>query len=138
MAATAVTSLDGLYKQVYPKNIEDAVPAAAHILKKVKFTPKELQQGLFYNQPVILTAEQGWSYIAAGSTLPTLNGNIPMQLKNAQVLGSIIAGQASLTVEAAKRAISKGPAAFEDAIGLQMRVMLDSGRKRHRSQFPLW
>lgn len=133
MASTA--QLDGLYKQLYPKRIEDAVPGAAHLLKKIPFTPKELQQGNFYNQPVILTQEQGWTYLPASSSSPTLLGNVDMQLKNAQVIGQIIAGQASLTVEAAKRAVSNGPAAFEDAIGLQMRVMIDSGKKRQEINF---
>lgn len=132
MASTA--QLDGLYKQLYPKRIEDAVPAAAHLLKKIPFTPKELQQGNFYNQPVILTQEQGWTYLTAGGSTALL-GNIDMQLKNAQVLGNIIAGQSDLTVEAAKRAVSNGPAAFEDAVGLQMRVMIDSGKKRQEINF---
>lgn len=131
----AVAQLDGLYKQTYAKKIEDAVPACAHILKKVPFSRKEIENGSFYNQPVILTQEQGWTYLPAGSTSATLLGNVNMKLANAQLIGNIIAGQAALTVEAAKRATGSGPNAFEDAVGLQMRVLMESGRKRQEVNF---
>jgi hypothetical protein len=131
---TYVGALNGLYKQVYAKSIEDAVPAAAHILKRVPFQKKEQIQGLAFNQPVILTQEQGWSYIQAGSATPTLYGSVSMQLQNAQFIGNIIAGQCSLTVEAVKRAVSSA-AAFEDTIGLQMKVMMASGKKRQEINF---
>lgn len=131
----SVNDLNGLYKQVYATSIEDAVPDATHILRKVKFSEKSLQLGLYYNQPVVLTQEQGWTYLAPSYTTGSLSGSMNMALQNAQVIGGVIAGQSTLTVEAAKRAVSGGAAAFRDAIGLQMEVMMDSGKKRQEVNF---
>ena len=46
MTAATISDLNGLYKQVYAKEIENAVPGATHLLKKIPFTPKDLQNGL--------------------------------------------------------------------------------------------
>jgi hypothetical protein len=132
MAST--TDLDGLYKQLYAKDIENLVPSCALLYNDVSFAPKEQQAGGVFVQPVILSQEQGWSYFAADSSVPTLTGNVDMATKSAQVMGSQMAGQSQLTVEA-KRAMTKGPSAFEDAIGLQMRVLKESGVKRLEMNF---
>jgi hypothetical protein len=58
-----------------------------------------------------------------------------MGMGSAQVPGYQIAGQAQITVEAAKRAVAKGPAAFEDAVGLQMKNIKLSAVKRHEILF---
>jgi hypothetical protein len=58
-----------------------------------------------------------------------------MGMGSAQVPGYQIAGQAQITVEAAKRAVAKGPSAFEDAIGLQMKNIKLSAVKRHEILF---
>ena len=133
MAST--TTLDGLYKQIYADKIANLVPACAVIYNEVGFSEKSQELGGFYNQPVILGQEQGFSFFAADTVTPTLTGAVDMTMKNAQVSGSQIAGQSSLTVEAAKRAIAKGPAAFEDAVGLQMRNLKESAVKRLEIQF---
>lgn len=135
MASTL--DLDGLLKQIYPKEVLNAVPSAAAIYKDVPFVTREQQSGGFFIQPVVLSQEQGWSYFAADATAAnsTLTGSVDMAMKPAQVIGSQMAGQSSLTVEAAKRAMSSGPAAFEDSVGLQMRVMRESGVKRLEMNF---
>jgi hypothetical protein len=133
MASTL--QLDGLYKQLYASEIENLVPSCALVYNEVSFAAKEQQAGGVFVQPVILSQEQGWSYFAADSSAPTLTGNVDMATKPAQVMGAQMAGQAQLTVEAAKRALAKGPSAFEDAIGLQMRVLKESGVKRLEMNF---
>jgi len=135
MASTL--DLDGLYKQLYPADVMNAVPNAAAIYKDVAFVSKELQAGGYFIQPVVLSQEQGWSYFAADATAAgsTLTGAVDMTMKPAQVMGSQLAGQSAITVEAAKRAVSKGPSAFDDAVGLQMRVMRESGVKRLEMNF---
>ena len=133
MASTL--DLDGMYKQLYADVIKDAVPSCALIYKDIPFASKEQQAGGVFVQPVILAQEQGWSYFASDTVTPTLTGNVDMSMKPAQVQGAQMAGQAQLTVEAAKRALAKGPSAFEDAVGLQMRVLKDSGVKRLEMNF---
>lgn len=128
MAST--TTLDGLYKQIYADKISNLVPECAVIYKEVGFSEKTAELGGFYNQPVILGQEQGFSFFAPDTSAPTLTGAVDMSMKNAQVGGFQVAGQSSLTVEAAKRAVAKGPSAFEDAVGLQMRNLKESAVKR--------
>jgi hypothetical protein len=132
--ATA-TDLTGLYKQVYATSIEDAVPAAAFLLKNVDFVEKEQQNGGFYNQPVILSHEQGWTYGAAGGSATTLNGSVSMTVPNAQIIANPVVGQFTLTYDAAKRATAGGKTAFRDAVGLQMENAMESGQKRQEFNF---
>jgi hypothetical protein len=131
----STTTLDGLYKQVYADTIKNLVPACALIYKEVGFSEKVPELGGFYNQPVILAQEQGFSFFAPDTATPTLTGSVDMTMKNAQVGGFQIAGQSSMNVEAAKRAVAKGPAAFEDAVGLQMRNLKESAVKRLEIMF---
>lgn len=131
---TGIQALDGNYKQQYPSKIENLVPECALIYKAVPFVQKSLQNGSYYIQPVILADEQGWTYQAPDSTDYDLKGNVSMATKPAQVLGSQLIGQAQLGYEAAARAMTTSQA-FEDAVGLQMRVLKTSGIKRLEVNF---
>ena len=133
--AVSTTTLDGIYKQLYAKDLANLIPACALLYKEVGFSEKAAELGGSYNQPVILGAEQGFSYFAPDTSVPTLTGSVDMTVRNAKVDGFQIAGQSSMTVEAAMRATSKGPAAFEDAVGMQMRNLKESAVKRHEILF---
>lgn len=135
MAATSTLDLNGLYKQVYANKLETLIPACSILYKGVQFTPRDKSPGGFYHQPVILGQEQGWSYAAADSATPTLNGNVPIVMQDAQVMGFQVGGQAQITYEAAARAEAGGPRAFESSVGTQMKNLKESGIKRIEFNF---
>lgn len=135
MATTSTQDLDGIYKTTFAPEIESLVPACAVLYDTIPFAKKELANGSYFIQPVVLSQEQGWTYYASDASAPALSGSVSMATKPAQVMGANMAGQSQLTVEAAERARTKGPSAFDDVIGLQMRNMKESGVKRLEINF---
>lgn len=58
-AINTVSTLNGLYKEVYSDKIKDLVPSAVKLINLVPFKMSEKQLGLKYNQPVLLGLENG-------------------------------------------------------------------------------
>jgi hypothetical protein len=127
---TYTTDLNGLYKPTFSKYINNLVPECALIYKDTSFSDPSETLGAYFIQPVILSPEQGFSFAAADDPTFTANGAISMKMGQAQVTGYQLGGQASITVEAVKRALSKGPSAFDSSIGLQMKSLKLSAIKR--------
>lgn len=73
MAATKVADLDGLFKKIYAPKLENLIPESAIIVKSIPFTQKDKQNGASYNQPVILTQEQGITQAASDAGAFDLN-----------------------------------------------------------------
>lgn len=127
---SGVSDFTGIYKRVYANSIEDLVPECALLYKAVPFNAGAEMIGEDYNQAVILTQEQGISYAAPNTDAFTLGGAISMKVQQARVPGYQIAGQATINIEAAMKAVSKGPAAFDNAVGVQMKNLMASTKKR--------
>lgn len=125
---TTTANLDGLFFEKYASKIENLIPQFAIIRDEVAFVPRDKQNGGFYNQPVIVAAEQGFTYSAANNGAYALNDAISMELQNAQVIGYQMTGRATLDYESAARSVGSG--AFEDATVLQMTNLLESANKR--------
>lgn len=47
-----VGNLNGLFKQVYADKMKELIPDGVKLLNKIKFAPKDKQQGNLFNQPV--------------------------------------------------------------------------------------
>lgn len=129
MAATQVTDLDGLFKEVYADSIINLMPEASKLVKAVPFSVEE-KIGKKYNQPVALTYEHGYTYAAPSSGAFTLRASISMKMQNAEVDGYQGVLRAQMDYETAAKAISGGKAAFRKATQLQVENMMESGTKR--------
>jgi hypothetical protein len=129
--ATTSAILSGLYKEVYADTIYSLIPDIAKVAKSVPFEKKK-KLGDKYHQPVVLTAEQGFTY----SNQPTafaLNPNVPMSTQDAQIKGSQIAVRYRISQEAASRSVGGGrgdKAAFREATQLQYENVMESFGKR--------
>lgn len=96
--ANTVLSIDSLLKQVYADSGKDLVPATNHIHKNVKFVAKDKQPGNYYNQPMVMQNEQGFTYNADGSAY-TLNSDISAVYANAQIRGTSITGRSRFSYD---------------------------------------
>lgn len=132
MAAT--NSLDSLYKDVFGDGTIRAVPDFAKIQKRVKFTQKE-KTGDFYEVPVLLGHEHGFTYAVDGDGAVTLAAAVAGTVKKARVQGCLIYLRSRLHYEDILKASSAGPAAFESATGLVVDNMERSFAKRLELSF---
>jgi hypothetical protein len=128
MAGTTVADLNGLFKQAYADEIINLIPEASLITRKVAFQGRDKLLGDQYNQPVILRAEQGFTYAAPGSGAFTINPAVTMVTKNAVVTGYQMLERAGLDYESVFKASNVN--AFKDAVDLSMENAMESFGKR--------
>ena len=104
---TVATSLNGNFKNVYGKSIQDLVPETDILYRndRIKFVDKKGREGIQFNQPVLLSLPSSATWGLGG---PILNSPIAMQMGNATVTGSAITMRDVLSYDAAARAASAG------------------------------
>jgi len=133
MAAITTTSvLTGLYKEVYADTIYSLLPEVAKLTSKFPFKSKK-KVGKQYHQPVILTAEQGFTYAGANAGAFALNAAISMSTQDAKLDSNQIAVRYRIDQEAAVKSVGAGKgdkAAFREATQLQYQNVMESFGKR--------
>ena len=130
MASNTVTTLNGLFKEVYAPMLKWLMPKSLRLQNLVDFVPADQQPGNNFNQPVVLQHEHGFTYAAAGSGAFTISAAIPGQIKNAQVVGSQMLLESLLDYESAHRASNGGKRAYVQATQYMVENMWQSTRKR--------
>jgi hypothetical protein len=126
---TTSSQLTGLFKQVYGSEIENLIPESAKVVKMVPFAERD-KLGDKYNQPVILTTEQGVTYASSEDTSAfDLEAPVSMSTKNAEVKGSQMLLRSAIAYEAASKATASEKA-FVGTIDLVVDNMLESITKR--------
>ena len=128
MAGTTTSDLNGLFKQAYADDIVNLIPEVAIVTRAVAFQGRDKMLGDAYNQPVVVRAEQGFTYAAPGSGAFNMNPAITMQTRNAVVTGYQILERAGLDYESVFKAQSVN--AFRDAVDLSMENSMESFGKR--------
>lgn len=124
-AADTLTTLNGLTKERYADGVVNVVPDQDKVLKMTKFSQKD-RIGAHYNQPVILSNEQGITFGNSSSTLPlSLNNSVAMTMQNAQLQSMFFALRGQIGVDAIIRTASKDQA-IEDALELLVTNMVES------------
>lgn len=120
-----LTTLNGLFKEVYADKLENIIPDGVKLLRQIPFVSKEKQNGSNYHQPVVLGLEHGVSFATSGDAF-TLNSAIAGTIKDAQVQGTQMVLRSVLSYAAASRSLGGGPKAFEDATKFLVGNMLRS------------
>jgi hypothetical protein len=128
--ATDSTALTGLFKEAYGDDLINLIPEAAKIQKAVPFIEKSKEEGNFYNQPVVVQQEHGFSYGTTSDGAFALGGSQAMATQNAKVQGSQVVLQSQMSYEAAAKAAGGGKKGFRDATELLFENMAESFRKR--------
>lgn len=123
------STLPGLFKQVYSKEVQDAIPAFSIIQARIPFSKAQLL-GDKYHLPVVLSDEHGFTYGGNTAANYTLNAGIAMQLQDAQVASSELTLQSGISYGAVSRAQNKGEQAVESSVRLLIERMKASASKR--------
>lgn len=122
-------SLNALYKVAYTKGVEDLIPKASKLSDMIPFVPSELQNGKHYEQPVVLAAEQGFTYSLDTQTAYDLNDSIGMNMQSAVVPGADIVLDSTVGYNQAARA-SHSATSFKSVMSTKFENMLKSSEKR--------
>lgn len=129
VSANTAATLNGLFKQIYAKEVKDLIPDFSILQKRLPFTKAALL-GDKYHLPVVVSDEHGFTYGGSTASNYTLNNAVSMQLQDAQVNGSELTLQSGISYGAVSRAQSKGETAVEQAVRLLMERMKASASKR--------
>lgn len=133
--ANVVSTLNGLYKDIYGDSIIDLIPKPQYIMKNVRFN-KQKKLGKFYHVPVVVQDEQGFTYnngVDAPSgtfgNMFTLNGYEAMAMADAQIRGTELVLQSGVSYGAAETA-SSSKEAFGEFTSILFERMVESTSKR--------
>lgn len=121
--------LNALYKVAYAKGIEDLIPEVGMLKSDFPFVPSELQNGKQYEQPVVLTAEAGFTYSLDTQNAYDLNDSIGMNMQSAIVPGADIVLDSTVGYNQAARA-SHSATSFKSVMSTKFENMLKSTTKR--------
>ncbi len=126
--ANDVDQLNGVFKKRYAKDVVYAVPDGTILIKEMPFDEGNAL-GDDWNEPVSLTHENGFTFVAAAAAnSPSINDPIAGTTKNANVNSPQIYLQSEVNYDAAARAIQKGERAIVRAISHVIRNNTESHR----------
>lgn len=128
--ANTLSTLNGLFKQVYGDDVENLIPDGVKLYKLIKFAPKDKQIGNMFNQPVILGQEHGVTFAGPADDAFNLNAPIAGQIQNATIQGYPKVLRSMLGYTSISRSIGGGPKAFEDATKFLVANMIRSLTKK--------
>ncbi|GAG39616.1 unnamed protein product, partial [marine sediment metagenome] len=105
-----VTTLNGLFKIVYADKLVDLIPDNVKLSKMVGFVPKNKNNGLQYNQPVVLGSEHGVTYAGTAGDAFSYNAAISGVVKQATIQSSemVLRGQISIGAISRSANLSEG------------------------------
>lgn len=127
-----LSTLDGLFKEVYADEIKNLVPESSHLSKAVKFE-KASQQGRKYVQPVIVSSVGGFT-VGANNQAYTLNASAGMVTADAEITSpSLVLRQAIPYGQLAQSTSDAG--SFANATRLTVEVMIEAVTKRNEINY---
>lgn len=133
MSATGANTLDtlnGLFKEVYAKDLVDLIPDGVKLLTKIPFAKKDASLGNFYHQPVVLGLEHGVTFAGSGDDAFALNDAVAGQIKEATVRGTQLVLRSIMGYASASRSSEGGAKAFKQATKFLVGNMLRSVTKK--------
>lgn len=132
----SLSTLNGMFKEVYADKIKDLIPDGVKLLNLINFAPKDKQPGNLYHQPVTLTLEHGVTFASSDDDAFNLAAPVASTMKDAQVKGNPLVLRGILGYTAASRAQQGGKQAFMDATKYLISNMLRSvARKLEAEMF---
>lgn len=125
-----ISTLNGLFKEVYADKIENLIPEGTKFMQKIPFSNRKKELGSLYHQPVVLGLEHGITYAGPTDDAFSLDDAISGVIRDASVQGSQMMLRSRLGIAAASRAAGGEPKAFENATKFLVRNMLRSMARR--------
>jgi hypothetical protein len=133
MSELAIANLTGFFKKVYSDKLIQLVPESNKIIKATRFDQKD-RIGDSYEQPVIVSQEQGVTYAGPTAGAFALESAEAMSTKNASVQSYQMMIRGQMGYDVAMRA-STDENSFARSTALQVKNMLASISKRLEIQF---
>lgn len=124
-----LTTLNGLFKEIYADQIENLIPDGVKLLNKIPFAKKDQALGGNYHQPVVLGLEHGVTFAASGQDAFSLSAPVAGQLKDATVQGTQAMLRSAIGIASVSRSMSS-KAAFKQATAFLVGNMLRSITKK--------
>lgn len=118
----AGSTLNGLFRQKYAKDVKTLIPDFAILQKRLPFSQAEIV-GDYFHLPVVLSDEHGFTYGGSTAANYALNAGIAMQLQDAQVTGYELTLTSGASYGAVSRASNKGTTAVEKLVDLLIERM---------------
>jgi hypothetical protein len=128
--ANTTQTLNGLFKEVYAKNLVNLIPDGVKLLTKIPFAKREATLGSLYHQPVILGHEHGVTFATGSDDAFALNQAVAGQIKDATVQGTQLVLRSVLGLAAASRSMGGDAKAFMQATKFLVGNMLRSVTKK--------
>lgn len=128
--ANTLTTLNGLFKEVYSKEIEDLIPDGVKLLIKIPFAKKDSALGGNYHQPVVLGLEHGVTFAASGDDAFALEAPVAGQLKDATVQGTQLLLRSAIGYKSLSASSNGDKSAFKQATKFVVANMLRSVTKK--------
>lgn len=128
--AGTIGTLNGLFKEVYAKELVNLIPDGVKLLTRIPFAKKDATLGNLYHQPVILGHEHGVTFAGATDDAFALNDAVAGSIKDAQVQGTQLVLRSVLGIAAASRAAGGDSKAFMQATKFLVGNMLRSVTKK--------
>ncbi len=128
--AGTIGTLNGLFKEVYAKELVNLIPDGVKLLNRIPFAKKDATLGNLYHQPVILGHEHGVTFAGATDDAFTLNAAVAGSIKDAQVQGTQLVLRSVLGIAAASRASNGDAKSFMQATKFLVGNMLRSVTKK--------
>lgn len=123
-------AINSIAKPVFAQSIVDLTPEINFLLKNVPFVASEKQLGRYYEQPTILTEDQGFTYADEDDGIYDLNDSIAMTIKSAIAVGQQITGKSVVSYKEAAVAVSAGKIAYKSSIQVRMESLGNTAAKR--------
>lgn len=129
MAANDLSTLNGLFKEVYAKKMENLIPDGVKLLKEIPFTSGAERTGKAYNQPVVLGHEHGVTFASSTEDAVALQAAVPGQIENASVSGNMLVLRSVMGYKSASASMGSTQA-FEQSTKFLVGNMLRSVTKK--------
>lgn len=121
-------SLNGLFKKIYGDKLENVIPEFTQLQVDIPWR-RAKKLGLVFEQPVVIGLEQGVTYMRSGAGVVDLEDAAAGRIRPAQVSGSQHVLRAAVDYESLF-AGEGAPEAFENSMGVIVRNMVESIRRR--------
>ena len=128
-AANIPATLNGLFKEVYAKKLENLIPDGVKLLREIPFATNTERTGKTYNQPVILGHEHGVTFAASNEDAVALQPAVAGQIENASVQGNMLVLRSVMGYKSASASTGSAQA-FEQSTKFLVGNMLRSVTKK--------
>lgn len=128
--AHSTDTLEGIFKRVYDNKVRFIYPNGVRVIKDVPFRGGDKRPGESFNAAITLVFENGFTYLAPGAPIQTLQPAAVGETKRASVDGFQVILRSQVDYETIAKASTSGPRAFVQSTKHIVTNMANSFRKR--------